>query len=417
MRTDSDAGEKRPECTVWWVNQFAVTPDESGGTRHYDMARELRALGIDARIVASDLGLHSRKYSVRRGPRDIRPLAREINSVPFHWLPAGSYETNDWRRLASMLIFTVAAFAFLVTRRLRRGDVIIGSSPHLFAAVGAWAAARVRRRTFIFEVRDLWPESFTAVSGQHSSMAVRVMRFVSDLLYRRSDAIMILAEGNRGIVHERGATPERISFIPNGVDTSAFKEKQNSDIAEKPVRFVYAGAHGPANGLDVAVRAINEVARRGRDDIELVLVGDGPIKEELVDLAASLGSPVTFADPVPKKDVPALLAANDIGLMVLADTELFQYGVSPNKLFDYLAAGLPVLSNVPGFVSRVVDESGAGMSVAPGDVRALADGMIAMADRRLHGEPWSNGRDYIETHFERRALARQLRDLINAVSG
>lgn len=404
------------EPTIWWVNQYAVVPSGSGGTRHYDMARELRRHGFDARIVASDLSVHSRAYDVRRGPGDVRAFVREVDGVPFHWLPAGSYEANDWRRAASMLVFSAAVLMHLLSRRMGGRDVVIGSSPHLFAALAAWVAARMKGRPFVLEVRDLWPESYTAVSGSGSGTVVRLMRLVADFLYRRSDAIVVLARGSQPVIEKGGVPAERITWIPNGVDTASFPERQPRR-ATAPVRFVYTGAHGPANGLDVAIRAAADVRKRGRDDIELVLVGDGPVKAELVELARALDAPVQFTDPVPKSDIPKVLGDADAGLMVLADVELFQYGVSPNKLFDYLAAGLPVLTNVPGFVTDVVNESGAGLFVAPGDPQALADGMEAMADRRLSEEkPWPSGRSYIEERFDRRILAGQLEDLLRSLS-
>ncbi|MDE0804821.1 MAG: glycosyltransferase family 4 protein [Acidimicrobiales bacterium] len=404
------------QLTIWWVNQYAVVPTGSGGTRHYDMSRELRRLGLNTRVVASDLSLLSRSYALRSGPLDLRHVAQDVEGVPFSWLPAGSYRANDWRRAASMLVFAVAVFIFLMTRRLRKEDVIIGSSPHLFGALAAWTAAKLRRRPFVFEVRDLWPESFTAVSGQDSGLGVTLMRRVSDLLYRNSDAIVILAEGSRDVVVQNGGDPRSITWIPNGVDTSSFRPREER-ATFPPVRFVYAGAHGPANGLDVVVDAVAMLRDRGRDDVEVLLVGDGPVKAALAEQATRLDAPVTFQDPVPKSEVPDVLSSCDVGLMVLADVELFSFGVSPNKLFDYMAADLPVLTNVPGFVSHVVKDSRCGTSVAAGDATALADGMEMMADHLLAGdERFTSGRAYIEQNFERRALARQLASVLRSVS-
>ena len=399
---------------VWWVNQFAVQPSVSGGTRHYDMTAELRRRGIDTRIVASDLGLHSRRYSVRKGPWDVKPYEQELEGVPFHFLPAGSYQRNDWRRSVSMLVFGVASLLFLVTRRGRKA-VVIGSSPHLFAALGAWAGARLRRWPFVFEVRDLWPESYEAVSGTSGGALYRVLRAIADLLYLRADHIVVLAEGSRAAIEDRGIAAEKITWIPNGVDVAAFPPRVDRPVTA-PVRFVYTGAHGPANGLDIAIRAAAETKARGREDIEVALVGDGPVKPGLQALAHDLDAPVRFLDPVPKNEIASILEKSNVGLMVLADVELFQYGVSPNKLFDYLAAGLPVLTNVPGFVTDVVTEAGSGLPVAAGDPSALADGMEQMADRLLAGSTWPSGRAYIERRFDRRALAGELESLLRSLT-
>ena len=209
---------------VFWVNQFAVPPDQPGGTRHYDMAGELDRLGHDVRLLASDLSLHERRYSRRRSAWDLRVLSETIGDVRFEWLPAGSYERNDWRRVASMMVFALAALGRLLVTRRHPGDVVIGSSPHLLGAAGAWAGARITRRRFILEVRDLWPESYTAVAGP-GGVQERLLRTLADWLYRQSDHIVILAEGSRANVVDHGASvrpdlvhPERgrPRLVPHG---------------------------------------------------------------------------------------------------------------------------------------------------------------------------------------------------------
>jgi glycosyltransferase involved in cell wall biosynthesis len=399
---------------VFWVNQFAVPPDQPGGTRHYDMAGELDRLGHDVRLLASDLSLHERRYSRRRSAWDLRVLSETIGDVGFEWLPAGSYERNDWRRVASMMVFAIAALGRLLVTRRHPGDVVIGSSPHLLGAAGAWAGARITRRRFILEVRDLWPESYTAVAGSGGAQE-RLLRTLADWLYRHSDHIVILAEGSRANVVDHGGPTERISFIPNGVDLDSFPTVDH-EVGPR-IRFVYAGAHGPANGLEVAVDAAAEVQRRGCSDIDVVLVGDGPAKAELLERARRTAAPVTFLAPVPKIEIPGLFGSMDAGLMLLADTELFSYGVSPNKLFDYLAADLPVVTNVPGFVTEVVEEAGAGFAVAPDDACALADGLIAMAEAiRTDASRYRSGREYVAAHFDRRALAARLDSILDTAA-
>src|SRR4051794_36374117 len=152
---------------VYWVNQFAVTPDQPGGTRHYDMSSELRRRGCDVRIVASDLNLTTRSYSRRRHWWSTRAIHERVADVPFEWLSAGTYAANDWRRAASMGVFAVAVLVHMLASRVRRGStVFIGSSPQLFAAFATYLAARARRVPFVLEVRDLWPESYTEMTGK-----------------------------------------------------------------------------------------------------------------------------------------------------------------------------------------------------------------------------------------------------------
>ena len=130
---------------IYWVNQFAVPPDQPGGTRHFDFATELQRRGHRVRLIASDLNLATRTYSRRKGTTDIKPITESIRGVRFTWLTAGAYRGNNWRRVASMVVFGLATFHHLVRVERDRSTVFVGSSPHLFAALGTWAAARIRR--------------------------------------------------------------------------------------------------------------------------------------------------------------------------------------------------------------------------------------------------------------------------------
>lgn len=407
MTAEPGAG---PPLRIYWVNQYAAPPDQPGGSRHFDFATELDRRGHVVRLVASDLNLATRTYSRRSSAWKVRSQQEEIRGVRFSWLTAGNYQSNNWQRVASMAIFGFAAFVHLLRVRRDRRTVFIGSSPHLFAALGTWAAARLRRVPFVFEVRDLWPESYSAVSGNETGPQVALLRAMADLLYRRADAIIVLAESNTDRICERGADRDKIAFIPNGVALDTFAGSGSGTDLAAPgcFTFVYAGAHGPANGLEVVIDAAAELARRGRHDLRVVLLGDGSSKPLLEARAAELGlTNVAFVDPVAKEAVAATLRTADAGLMILAPVELFTSGVSPNKLFDYLGAGLPVLTNVAGLVTRIVEEAGVGFAVTPGDPIALADGMEQMA-ASPPADAQERGEAYIRAHHDRGALAAEV---------
>lgn len=406
---------------VHWVNQYAATPDQPGATRHFDMATELRRLGLDVRILASDLTLTTRSYSRRGRPWSLRRIDERVIDVPFSFLPAGSYSANDWRRVASMGVFSAAVFVHLLRLPTRRRSVVIGSSPHLLGAVAAWAAARLRRLPFVFEVRDLWPESYSAMTGKSGGAEIRVMRGMADLLYRRSDAVVVFAPANSDHVVGRGADPASVHVIPNGVDLDQFDSLSPAPVMlGRPgvFTFVYAGAHGPANGLGAVLDACAILQDRDQGRLRVVLLGDGPAKNDLMADAARRGlTNVEFHDPVAKESVPAALRTADAGLMILAPVDLFSYGVSPNKLFDYLAADLPVITNVPGLVSEIVHASGAGVAVPSRDPEALADAMANLAEEQAVPETRRpSGRPYVAEHHDRKQLAAQLRDVLQSVA-
>lgn len=299
---------------------------------------------------------------------------------------------------------------------VRRGHtVFIGSSPHLFAALGAWLAAAIRRVPFVLEVRDLWPESYTEVSGKERGPEIVVMRRIADFLYRRARRIVVLAEASAEKIAERDVDSSKIRYVPNGVDLDRLFDGLGPVLdLSTPDRFtyVYAGAHGPANDLETVIKACAILEAEGRHDIVVRLIGDGPAKPSLKRLAETLGvSNVEFLEPIPKKSIGQVLRTADAALMVLAPAELFSYGVSPNKLYDYLAVGLPVVANVPGLVSRILETSKTGLSVPPGDPAALAAGMKVLVDSP-GAVAAENGPRYVRENNERRALAQRIEGLL-----
>jgi len=387
-----------------WVNHFSVAPTEAGGTRHLEMARALSALGWDVTIVASDFNLHGRVFT-RRSAGDRRTVRESVDGVAIRWLYATPYRQNDGRRLLNWLSFA---------HRLGREDwgdwepdVIIGSSPHLFAAWGAHRVASRLRKPFVLEVRDLWPESLLAAGRRRPSLGYHALGMLAGALYRRSERIIVLARGAGDYLRGRGVPPSKLVLIPNGADGAAFGTVTRP--ARTGLTLVYAGAHGPANGLG----AVLEAARllRGTPSIRFLLVGDGPSKAELRETATRQGLPnVEFRAPVPKMQMPALLAEGDAGLMVLREAPLFAFGVSPNKLFDYLAAAMPVVSNVPGEVAELLRAAGAGVQAGDSSGAALAE-----AIRRLAAMPPGEraslgvrGRIWVTAEHSRSILAARL---------
>ena len=200
-------------------------------------------------------------------------------------------------------------------------------------------------------------------------------------LYRRADHVVYMAEGVHAHVAAQGVPEDRLTFIPNGADSEDFSPSAPREALRGRYGFggvvaIYTGAHGPANGLDLVLDAAHELEAR-LPEVRLVLVGDGVDKQRLVERARRESmTNVAFLDPVPKSEIADLLAASDIGVHCLANVTMFRDGVSPNKLFDYMAAGLPVITNTPGVVSAYVNASAGGVAVTP---TGLADGIAGLA--------------------------------------
>ena len=387
-----------------WVNHFAVAPDMGGGTRHFEMGRELVRRGWSVTIAASDFHLHGRVYLRRATSADRAPRLELLEGVRFAWLWAAPYERNDWRRAWNWLSFGRSLSRWIDGED--RPDIIVGSTPHLFAALAAWRAARRHHVPFVLEVRDLWPESL-AVGGGRRGLSYWLLHVLARFLYRMADRIVVLAPGVGDFLVRAGIAPSRIVLAPNGVDVAAYPELARPPRAE--LRLAYAGAHGPANGLD----AVLDAAVLLRDDprVAFELVGDGPSKPALVEWARSRGlDNVRFRDPISKREMPAFLAESDAGLMVLKDVPLFAFGVSPNKLFDYWGASLPVVCNVPGDVADMVRQSAAGVQARDASGEALADAIrrqLAMppSDRSAMGE---RGRAWVARERDRPLLTARM---------
>lgn len=396
-----------------WINHFAVTSREAGGTRHAELSRELVKCGWDVTVAASDFNLQSRRYTRRPNVATRDVIAEIVDGVHFAWLLATPYETNNWLRGMNWLTFACAVREWARTQP--PFDVVIGSSPHLFAAWAGLRIARHQKVPFVLEVRDLWPESLLAGGGRRGPLYV-ALDALSRHLYRAADRILVLARGNADyLIQQRRVPARRIAYIPNGADLSGFPAAGTRPT--QPFTVVYAGAHGPANGLGAVLDAAERL--RG-ENVRFLLVGDGPAKPLLVQDVIRRGlTNVEFRAPVPKKEMAAVFAKSSAGLMVLRESSLFAFGVSPNKLFDYMAASLPVVCNVSGDVAAMVAEAGAGEQAADASADALADA-IRRLRRRSSVElsaMGASGRAWVEREHSRSRLAHRLDAVLRELTG
>ena len=388
------------------LNHFAAPRGAPGGTRHVELFGRLQ--GWDATVISSRVN-----YFTRTPTRLDDALYRTVPVLP--------YKGNGPARVLNWLSYAVTCL--VAAARLPRPDVVYASSPHLLTGLAGWLLARARRAHFVLEVRDLWPVVLVEM-GQLSerSRLYALLKRLEVFLYRRADAVVVMADGVRGVlVDQEGVPAARVHLVPNGADPSDFaptasKEELRARYGLRGTVFAYTGAHGPANGLDLVLDAAAAVARE-HPEVRFLLVGDGVAKEQLMARAAREGlSNVDFRAPVPKDEMAALLGAADVGLDVLADIPLFRYGVSPNKLFDYMAAGLPSITNTRGEVAALVDEAGAGLSVAPD---GLSDAVRRMAtSTQEERQAWgASGREYIGRTRSRTALAGKLERVLDELVG
>lgn len=387
------------------LNHFAAPPGAPGGTRHVELFSRLE--GWEAVVLAADRNLITgrvitgAKSDLWHPVRVLPPLRREAT------------------RVLSWCSYAVAATVSGL--RLPRPDVVYASTPHLLAGLAGSVLATVRRVPMVLEVRDLWPQILVDTGTlDEQSWLYRLLAGVESHLYRQAKSIVVLTPGVAGYLIRRGKAPDSITCLPNGADPEDFvvsdgRPQLRARWGLEGFVVAYAGAHGVANGLELVLEAAAEL-KDELPQVRFLLVGDGPTKAGLVRRAGELGlTNVMFRDPVPKRDMPALLAAVDAGLHVLAEVPLFRYGVSPNKLFDYMAAGLPVVTNTEGEVAELVDRAGAGLAVDP---HGIAEGVRRMvrAETSVRDAWGRSGRDYVGRHHSRSAASRDLGALLDWVA-
>lgn len=397
---------------IWFINQYAISPDLPGGTRHYDFGVELARTGYSVRIFAADVNLALRKHI-----RDLKGnlwLEEPVNGVLFEWVRTSTYNRNNWRRALNMFDFSFNVYRAGL-RQASRPESVVGSSPNLFAALAGYYLARRLDCRFIFEARDLWPQALIDMNGiAPGHPAVRVMRRIEGQLYRQADHIIVLAEGSVSYLKEKGVSEDRISYIPNGVHPEHFNPRRSREEARQTFGFekftlVYTGAHGPANALHTILEAAD--ALRDNSTIEFILVGDGPVKSDLQARACEMGlKNLRFMGPVAKSEMPDLLSAADAAVITLKDARTFYNSVSPNKLYDYLAAGKPVLCAIPGEMAKLVEQQGCGLVSQAEDGKSLAEKVLSIISltEQERKDMGTRGRELVLDKFSRPKLVSKL---------
>jgi len=406
---------------LWIFNHYAVMPDMPGGTRHYDLARELVRRGHQVTIFASSFH-HSRHREMKLAPGEDWKI-ESVDDVKFVWLKTFPYRKNDWRRVLNMLSYMLQVWRIgcrlpRLSQEVKKPDVIIGSSVHLLAVLAAYWVAKHYRARFIMEVRDLWPQTIIdmcELSPRHS--ITKALQALEKFLYRRAERIITLLPRAHEYITACGVQRERIVWIPNGVDLSRFEDFEPAASSGEGFKVMYLGAHGQANALDVLIQAAKIVQNKGYQDIRFVLVGDGPEKPRLIELAKGLGlENVEFCMPVPKSEVPKTICKAAATVDILLDLPLYRYGISDNKLSDYLAASKPlILAGSPS--NNPVEEARCGLTVPPRDPQALADAIIQLyqmpkEEREAMGR---RGRKYVEKHHAIPVLADKLERVLDEV--
>ena len=395
------------------IHQAFTTLDEPGGTRHHELARYFADHGHRVTIITSPISYLTGKAQSTK----IHWVEKQTDGECITILRAYAYPSLH-RSFASRLInfFSFMVTSFFIGLSIRKVDLVWGTSPPIFQGVTAWALARLKRVPFLFEVRDLWPAFAIAVGVLRQPLLIKLSEWLERFLYHRADQVVVNSPGYIHHILSRGA--HQVDLVPNGTDTSMFNPNIDGISFRQAhglhVSFIalYAGAHGMSNDLGVVLEAAKRLLPR--KDIIVVLLGDGKDKPSLQAKAARDGlDNLIFIPPIPKVDMPSALAAADACIAILKPIELYKT-TYPNKVFDYMAAGKPVLLAIDGVIRDVIENAGAGITVSPGDSEALANAICFLADNpELAHLMGKQARSYVETHFDRARIASKFIEILD----
>lgn len=394
------------------IHQAFTSLDEPGGTRHYELSRYFAEHGQRVTIIASQISYLTGTFN----QEDPIQQNRQAHDSGVRVLRAYTYPAlhrSFFHRLVSFFSFMISSF--ILGLGVKQVDLVWGTSPPIFQGLTAWLLARMKRVPFLFEVRDLWPAFAVDVGVLRQPTLIRASEWLERFLYHHADQLVVNSPGFIEHIERIGA--KNIQLVPNGSDVAMFDPqakgiglRQNLDLGQKFVAL-YAGAHGISNDLEVLLESADRLRRQ--TEIIIIFLGDGKEKPNLITKAKEMNLPnVRFLDPVPKAEMPTYLAISDICIAILKPIQMYKT-VYPNKVFDYMAAGRPVVLAIDGVIKEVIETANAGIVVPPGEPAALADAIQLLAsDQNQRLSMGNNGRRYVEANFNRPALAGKLLGLM-----
>lgn len=400
---------------ILYFHQHFTTPSIGGGTRSYEFARKLIERGHHVTLVCGETA------KMGLPPTDVKDLYRgDVDGIDVIQINLPYSNSDGIAKRA--LIFMKFAWKGIQIAMKEEYDLLFATSTPLTAGIpGIWMKWFARKKQkFVFEVRDLWPELPKAL-GMKNPFLLWGMGMLERLSYRKANGCIGLSpgicEGIKRIVQDKP-----LEMIPNGCDLEIFQPGKREELQLKGVFptdtvAVFTGAHGIANGLEAVLDMASVLKERGRGDIKIAFIGNGRVKPDLVKRTKEEGlDNCLFFDPVPKTVLNKIVSSADIGLMVLKNVPAFYYGTSPNKFFDYIASGLPVVNNYPGWLSDMICENNCGVVVPPDNAAAFADTLIHLVDhpekRRTMG---ANSRLLAERQFSRDQLSDKFVDFLERI--
>jgi len=395
------------------INQVFVAPDEPGHTRHFELAKYLQSQGDEMVIVASDLNYQTGKPTTKQKGLVVEQFINGVKVLRTH-MPAVIHRSYFWRIIA---FFSFMFNSVIASLKVKEVDLVMGTTPPIFQAFSAWLVSALKRKPFLLEVRDLWPEFIVSMGVFRNPLLIWLARRLEIFLYKRARHILVNSPAYLEYIHAKGIPESKITFIPYGADGVAFHPSNDGsqvrdefNLRDKFV-VLYCGALGQANDFATAIRAASHL--QNDDRIRLLVVGDGKERGNLEKQATDLNlSNVIFAGTRPKHQIPQYVAAADVSLAILQNVPMFRT-TYPNKVFDNMAAGKATILVIDGVIRQCIETCQGGVFVPPGDDRKLAETIreLAVSPEKL-SEMGANARRYLMENLERTMMMKKTRALL-----
>jgi glycosyltransferase involved in cell wall biosynthesis len=394
------------------INHYAGSPLYGMEYRPYYFARQWKKMGHKVTIIASSFS-HVRTIQ----PRCIKPFTIEIiDNIKYIWIKTPRYSGNGIKRLINMLSFTEQLY--LKNLPIEKPDIVIDSSTYPLTIYGSYKIARKYKTKLIFEVHDLWPLSPIEL-GNFSKYHpfILILQYAEDFAYKHADKVVSLLPKAKEYMINRGMSPDKFKYIPNGIDISSWrssmplpsKHTQILNKLKQQNKFIvgYAGEHGRASTLEYLIKAAGLLNNNSK--IQFVLVGKGPEKKRLQKIVEINDyQNVNFLPPIPKSSIPKLLSIVDILYIGLNQQPLFRFGVSPNKLFDYMMSVKPIIYAIDAG-NNPVNDIKCGLTIPPENPQAIVDAILYLYHLPLEKikDMGKKNKIYIEKHHNYKNLAKE----------
>ena len=400
---------------ILFLNQQFQSPAGCSISRGYEFVKCLRGFGHDVRVVCS--GIETEDDLTCRDGETVRETAVDgipCTSIAAGWgSPIAITKVHLYRRMLGFLNF--ARLATKVCQQQDAPDLVYASSPPLPIGLAGRNLSRHFGVPFVFEVRDPWPQALIDLGALKNPAGIAWMRWLERRIYNAADHFVALSPGIQKSIAGQGIPSTKITVVPNASDLELFGSgdaaigKEALELGDEDFTVIYFGAMGMANGLDYFLDAAKILKSQGNDRIKFRMVGTGGDREQLQNRVREEGlSNVRMYDPVPRTRLPDLIAACDICTTIIRpSTEDPTW--SPNKLFDSLAAGKPVVANVRGWIADLIRENECGRTTEPTDSESFAATLQALAaDPGLCEQYSKNARRLAEDEYARERLAVKL---------